>query len=144
MFDGVAAHDFQRESHVRENVEPRKQDGILEDDAEQPLLPRGCGRLAADRDNAARGDVEVGDETEERGFPAATWTDERHEFAIPYIEAHVADRGQRPGIEVIDLADVGEGDRDGSGGDGRGYGSFAAASRMDVFITSAAVIGLSS
>src|SRR5207247_3791109 len=140
LVHGVSARDFERETHIRENVEPRKQDRILEDDPEEAVPSRGSGRLAAHRDNAARRDIEVGDETEERGFPAATRTDERHEFAVPYIEAHVADRGQRPGIEVRDLADVGDGDRDGSRADGRGYGGFVAVSGVAVVVSPVAVI----
>src|SRR5438034_1440838 len=37
LVHGVAARDFERETHVRENVEPRKQDRILEDDPEEAV-----------------------------------------------------------------------------------------------------------
>jgi len=114
VVDGVAAHDFERESHVREHVEPREQHGVLEDDPEEPMPARGRRWLAPYGDRATRWDVKVGNETQERGFPATAWTDESDEFAISYVEAHVADCGQRPGIEVVDLADVGDRDRKGA------------------------------
>jgi hypothetical protein len=58
--------DLERESYVAEDVEPWEEHGVLEHHAKEAVVP-GCGRsLSVDADLAARGDVEVRDEPEQR------------------------------------------------------------------------------
>lgn len=108
------------------------------------MPPSGGRRLSSHLDRPGRRYVEIGNESEKRRFTASAGTDERDKLVIPHGEGHVPDRGEGPGVKLVDLADVRDRYRERAGGDGRGYGSFAAASRMAVVMTSAAVIGLSS
>ncbi len=97
-----------------------------------------------DQNSAARRCLEIGEDAKEGGLAAPARADERDQLALADLKADVGERYQRAIAEVKCLRKVVDADRAVTGGCGRrGYDPFAANSKMDVFMTSAAVMGLS-
>ena len=139
----VASH-LQRKPHVAEHVEPGQQHRVLEHEAEESPFARHVRGLAMDQHAAAGRRLEIGDDAKERRFAAATRADERDQLALLDLKADIGERYKRAVVEVECLREVVDADRALTGRCGRrGYDPFAANSKMEVFMTSAAVMGLS-
>lgn len=87
---------------------------------------------------------EVSDDPQDRRLAAPARTDERDEFTFADMQADIRECGQRAVAEGEGLGEMLDSDRAAIQWPGRrGYDPFAANSKMEVFMTSAAVIGLS-
>src|SRR5206468_8940361 len=84
---------LQRELDVLNDVEPRKEGGLLK--YHTPLGASARDFSPADPDAAVRRSFESRDEVQERRLPATRWTDEADELAFRHVEVDVAQRGAR-------------------------------------------------
>jgi hypothetical protein len=69
-------------AHVFANRAPRQQRRGLENEADLVVQPRLPRRAAAHGDGALGRGEDIGDEAQERGFPASRRADQRRETAL--------------------------------------------------------------
>ena len=79
--------------NIAQNIEPRKQRGLLKH--HHPITPRSIDRDAVGGDLARIRQIQSGHEIEQRGFPAATGTDQAHELSFAYVERNIIERMHR-------------------------------------------------
>jgi hypothetical protein len=106
----VEAQHLYRQHHVVEDVPPRQQDGILEDDAD---VAAGAVDGPPAQVHAAGGArQEAGQDLEERGLAAARLAHDRDELALGDVERDAAERAhERAALRAIGLLEVRDDDQ---------------------------------
>src|SRR5262245_17524538 len=87
---------LEAESDVLEHGHVAEERVVLEDEADLALSRAQVGNiLAAEADGPGIGEIEAGDDAQQRRFARARWTEQRQELAGASIEADVLDRRRR-------------------------------------------------
>ena len=88
------------EGDVLEHRHVAEQRIVLEDEPHTPVarsLPSNVpARRRAQRLAGSGPDFQAGDDAQERSLSRAGWPQQRHQFAIVHIQAHVAQRDEAP------------------------------------------------
>src|SRR5438093_7098737 len=91
-----AAH-AQPEGDVLEHAQVPEERVVLEDEAHVALYDRRVGHvLVVVADGARVGDLEAGDDAEQRRLPRAGGAEERQQRAARHLEAHLVESDERP------------------------------------------------
>src|SRR6266542_876713 len=87
------AEALQRKLDVLNDVEPRKEGGLLK--YHTALGASACDFSPADPDAASRRSLEARDKVQQGRLTTTRWTDEADELALRHVEVDVAQRSAR-------------------------------------------------